>query len=65
MPTTTRSPQLVHFAATLVLGLVLAVGIALVGGADAAWLGFVLAAMHAEAPHGRSCVTRLARRSAR
>jgi hypothetical protein len=43
----------------MLLGLVLALGIASVGGQpQAAWLGFALAAMYAETARGRAALTR-------
>ena len=64
MPTTTRDLNWLQFARTMLLGLVLAVGIAVVGGqADMAWLGFALAAMYAETLRSGRC-RRLTKRSA-
>jgi len=50
----------------MLLGLVLAIGIAIAGGGlQAAWLGFALAAMYAETRRGRTCAGGLATRSGR
>jgi hypothetical protein len=58
MSTGKRSEKWPRFAATMSLGLVLALGIAFVGGQpQAAWLGFALAAMYAETARGRAALT--------
>jgi hypothetical protein len=63
MSTTRRSAKWMELARTMVLGLVLALGIAAVGGGPgAAWLGFALAAMYAASPHGRCRATAHTRR---
>jgi hypothetical protein len=47
----------------MVLGLVLALGIAAIGGRpEAAWLGFAVAAVYAGSPHGRRCQAHPGRR---
>ena len=61
MSTTTRSAKWIAFAHTMIVGLALALGIAFVGAApQAAWLGFAVAAMHAETDGGRACSARIA-----
>ncbi len=63
MSTTRRSAKWMELAWTMLLGLVLALGIAAVGGGpQAAWLGFAVAAMYAASPHGRRCAMPRARR---
>ena len=53
MQTTTRSAKWMHVARTMLLGLVLALGIAFAGGApDLAWLGFAAAAIRLVADLG-------------
>jgi hypothetical protein len=56
MSTTRRDAKWTELAGTMVLGLVLALGIAAIGGRpEAAWLGFALAATYAGSAHGRRC----------
>jgi hypothetical protein len=63
MPTTGRSAKWTELAGTMVLGLVLALGIAAIGGRpEAAWLGFAVAAVYAGSPHGRRCQAHPGRR---
>ena len=66
MPTTPRRTSCMQHLTTLLLGLVLACGIAFVNGApEASWIGFAVAAMYAEPPRARSCLARFARPSGR
>ena len=52
MQTATPSSRGVSHARTLALGAVLAAGIGMTADAGLSWLGFALAAMHAEASGG-------------
>ncbi len=60
MQTTTRRTPIRRFAATMLLGLVMAALIAALAEPELAWLGFALAAVYAEAGGRRSCAARLA-----
>jgi hypothetical protein len=56
---TTRRDKWAELIRVLLLGLVMALGIGvLAGAAEAAWLGFALAAMYAETSGGRARLTR-------
>ena len=58
MSTTMRSRNWMPLARTMLLGLVPALAIAVVGQPQAAWPGFVAAAMYAAGGGGRSCLRR-------
>jgi hypothetical protein len=63
MSTTTRNGKWMQAARTMLLGLVLALGIAVVGGhPQAAWLGFAVAAMYDQPARRRPCLARAPRR---
>ena len=58
MPTTS-SDHLRHLLFTMLLGLAMAAGIALLAEPALAWLGFALAATYRHVGGGRSCAARL------
>ena len=57
MPTTSTD-RLRHVLITLLLGLAMAAGIALLAEPELAWLGFALAAAYRHAHGDRSCAAR-------
>jgi hypothetical protein len=59
MQKTTRRTPIRQFLATMLLGLVMAVLIAVLAEPELAWLGFALAAIHREAGGRGSCASRL------
>ena len=65
MQTMTRSAQMRHLLATMLLGLAMAAGIALLAAPEIAWFGFALAAIGSHGGWGRSCGARLPVRSRR
>ncbi len=58
MPTTS-SDHLRHLLITMLLGLAMAAGIAVLAEPALAWLGFALAATYRHVGGGRSCAARL------
>ncbi len=59
MQTTTRDHDLRRFLTTMLLGLVMAAGIAVFAEPEASGLGFVLAAIYRHGGVRRSCAARL------
>ena len=59
MQTTTRRPRIRSFLSTMLLGLVMAVVIAVLAEPELGWMGFVLAAVLGDAAGRRSCADRV------
>ncbi len=57
----TRSPKIIEYALTLLLGAVLAAAVGLAGYTEWFWVGFVAAAICADTPTGSRTLARLAR----
>ncbi len=59
MQTTTRRTPTRQFLSTMLLGLVMAAVLAVLAEPELAWMGFVLAAVFADAAGRRSCAARV------